>query len=247
MIQNKIGGIEIADLEVPQINTDPYIIALFAEENCGKTRFTMTGKELIGCVPLEMKAYKTLDKDSAVLGKKLIKPKDPMSLIVNIRSVSIRDNHKQQLFYLEHVKKVEDYIFALLAHKDVHTIMIDKFTTYCTWKEYAINGMTEKYIKVEGKVYKDKKEVNQGIIDFLNSLSQWKKTVILTNATKDDYDVVGPDKKPIRRTWDSFKYLGSHCNLVCELVDNKHWDVNKPDSDKHNWHYGLSVRRCQDQ
>jgi hypothetical protein len=248
VIETKIGNIKVATRSKVKRGK---VIALFAAENCGKTRFCLTGKGKIGCVPLEMKAYPTLEKDAIEMGKDIIVPEDPFELIVQMRKVSAMDSeHKQQLFYMEHVKKVQEYTYSLLETKDVNTVMIDKFTTYCIWQEYATNGMQEKYIKVEGKVFKARGELNQTISDFLNSLSQFGKTVILTNATKDDYDVLGSDGKPMRQTWESFRYLGSHVNLVCELVDNKYWDPNKKANEtqlaKHGWHYGLNIRRCQD-
>ena len=244
MIETKVGGIKVAQKSKVKRGK---IIGLFAEENCGKTRFCLTGKDKIGCVPLEMKAYPTLEKDAAELGKTIIVPEDPYELIVQIRKVSaMKTEHEQQLFYIAHIKKIQEYIYQLLEMKDVNTVMIDKFTTLCIWFEYAVNGMQEKYVKVDGKVYKARGELNQTISDFLNSLSQFGKTVILTNAIKDDYDVVGSDGKPLRKTWESFRYMGSHVNLVCEMVDNKYWDPNKPNQDRHNWHYGLNVRRCQD-
>lgn len=244
MIETKVGGISVATKSKVKRGK---IIGLFAAENCGKTRFCLTGKDKIGCAPLEMKAYPTLEKDAIEFGKDIIVPVDPFDLIVQIRKVStMKTEHEQQLFYISHIKKVQEYVFSLLEHKDVNTVMIDKFTTLCAWFEFAVNGMQEKYVKVDGKVYKARGELNQTISDFLNSLSQFGKTVILTNATKDDYDVLGPDGKPARQTWESFRYMGSHVNLVCELIDNKYWDPNKPDKDKHNWHYGLNIRRCQD-
>lgn len=252
MIETKVGGIKVATKSKVKRGK---IIALFAEENCGKTRLCLTGKDQIGCCPLEMKAYPTLEKDAAELGKTIVVPEDPYELIVRLREVSaLKTEHEQQLFYIKHVKKVQEYIYSLLEAKDVNTVMIDKFTTLCIWFEYMVNGMTEKYVKVEGKVYKARGELNQTISDFLNSLSQFGKTVILTNAIKPDYDVVDSQGKPTRNTWESFRYMGSHVNLVCEMVDNKQWDPVKGNSpslaqelkDKHNWHYGLSIRRCQD-
>lgn len=244
MIETKVGGIKVGGKSKVKRGK---VIALFAAENCGKTRFCLTGKDKIGCAPLEMKAYPTLEKDTLEFGKDVIVPEDPFDLIVQIRKVSsMKTEHEQQLFYMAHVKKVQEYVFALLEHKDVNTVMIDKFTTLCAWFEFAINGIQEKYVKVDGKVFKARGELNQTISDFLNSLSQFGKTVILTNAAKDDYDVLGPDGKPARQTWESFRYLGSHVNLACELVDNKHWNPDKSDQPRFNWHYGMNIRRCQD-
>lgn len=227
-------------------NNDPYIIALFGEENCGKTRFPLTGPDPIAYVPLEMKAYVTMDKDSREYGKKVLRPSDPMALIVGERKVGALSDVDKQKFYIEHVKKVKDTVFALLEHKDAKVVVIDKFTTLCVWIEYAINGMTPKFVKIDGKVMQSKAEVRQSIIDFVNSLSQYGKTVVLNCAAKGDYEVVDAQGQPLRNTWDcgAFYMLGSHANLVCELADNPYWNPGKT-GDKYAWHYQLNVRRCQ--
>lgn len=246
-VQYKIGNSNVEFTSDTSNNVDPYIIGVFANEHCGKTRLALTGPSGVGCVITEMKSYVTLDKDSVELGKKIFKPKDPLSLIVNGRHVSgLKDDVERQRFYAAHVKKVEDTVFGLLEHKEVNLVMLDKFTHYCAWVEFAINGMSEKFIKVQGKLYQDKKEVIQHIIDFLNSLSQYGKPVLLLCAAKDDYEVLDSEKKPVRKTWDcgSFKFLGSHANITVELVDNKRWEAGSTDERK-AWHWRMNVRRCQ--
>lgn len=240
----KVGGVEFTSESVT--NTDPYIIALFGEENVGKTRFPLTGPDPIAYVPLEMKAYVTMDKDSKEFGKQVFKPKDPMALIVSERKVGPLTDIEKQKFYIEHVKKVKETVYALLEHADTKVVVIDKFTTLCVRIEYSINGMTPKYVKVDGKVYQSKSEVRQSIIDFVNSLSQFGKTVVLNCASKGDYDVVDSQGSPVRNTWDcgAFYMLGSHANLVCELSDNAYYDPKK-NGDKYAWKYQLNVRRCQ--
>lgn len=244
MKETKIGGVDFTSESI--VNTDPYIIALFGEENVGKTRFPLTGPDPVAYIPLEMKAYVTLDKDGKEFGKKVLKPKDPMSLIVGERKVGPMMDVEKQKFYIEHVKKVKETIYALLEHKDTRVVVIDKFTTLCIWIEYAVNGMTPKYVKIDGTPKQSKAEVRQSIIDFVNSLSQFKKTVVLNCASKGDYDVVDAKGEPLRNTWDcgAFYMLGSHANLVCELEDNPYHDPGKT-GDKYSWKYQMNVRRCQ--
>lgn len=246
-IKTGVGSTAVEFTSDTSNNHDPYIIGVFAEEHCGKTRLGLTGPSGVGCVLTEMKSYVTLDKDSREFGKTIFKPKDPMSLIVNPRTVAMKpDDFERQKFYIAHVKKFEDTVYGLLEHKDVNMLLIDKFSHYCGWKEWSINGMNEKFLKVGTQLYKDKREVVQSIIDFMNSLSQYKKPVLLTCASQGDYDMVDKDKKPLRNTWDCkpFKFLGSHCNIVVELVSNKRWNPESEHEDR-SWHYGLNVRRCQ--
>lgn len=248
MRETKVGksNIEFTSDTSTNGSTDPYIIGVFSEEACGKTRFPLTGPEIVGFVPFEMKSYVTIEKDAEEFGKKVLKPKDPMSLIVPKRKVDAMTDVEKQKFYIGHVEKAKDTIYGLLEHADVKVVCVDKFTTFCVWQEYATNGMTPKFVKIEGKVYQSKSEVRQNIIDFVNSLSQYGKTVVLNCATKGDYEVLDTQGNPLRNTWDcgAFYMLGSHCNLVVELESNVHWDPKKT-GDKYAWHYGLNVRRCQ--
>src|SRR5262245_66032979 len=96
-------------------NNDPYIVAVFGEENVGKTRFPLTGPEVIAYVPLEMKTYATVAKDAAELGKKVFLPTKPEALLVPKRKVDMmKDNVERQKFYREHVEKVKGVVYAML-------------------------------------------------------------------------------------------------------------------------------------
>lgn len=193
----KIGGIDFTSDTTS--NKDPYIIGVFADEHCGKTRLGLTGPSGVGCVVTEMKSYVTLDKDSAELGKKIFKPKDPLALISNSRKVSIlASDVERQKHYIALTKNIENATFGLLEHKDVNLVMVDKFTHYCAWKEFAINGIGENFVKIEGKLVQRKAEVVQAIIDFLSSLSQYGKPVLLLCSSKPDWDMLDKDKKPLR-------------------------------------------------
>jgi hypothetical protein len=228
-------------------NNDPHIIAVFGEEHSGKTRLCLSGPSGVGCIVTEMKSYKTLDKDATEFGKKIFKPKDPLALMAVKRKADMMETDvKRQMYYKEVVTRIEQTTYALLEHKEVNLLMFDKFTHYCHWKEYAINGMSENFVKVEGKLVQRKAEVIQGIIDFLTDLSQFGKPVMLLCSTKPDFDVVDKDKKPLRakENCGSFYYIGSHVNLSVETTNNALW---KPDSEKANekWRYRLNVRQAQ--
>lgn len=241
----KIGDVEFTSNT--ENNRDPHIIAVFGDEHSGKTRLAMSGPSGIGCVITEMKSYKTLDKDSREFGKQIFKPKDPLALMAIKRKADMMESDvARQKYYQTAVKRIEQTTYALLEHKDVKLLMFDKFTHYCIWKEFAINGMSENFVKVEGKLVQRKSEVVQGIIDFLTDLSQFDKPVMLLCSTKPDFDVVDKDKKPLRskENCGSFYYLGSHVNLSVETVNNARWN---PSSDKphESWRYRLNVRQSQ--
>jgi len=228
-------------------NNDPHIIAVFGEEHSGKTRLCLSGPSGVGCIVTEMKSYKTLDKDATEFGKKIFKPKDPLALMAVKRKADALDSDvKRQMYYKEVVTRIEQTAYAMLEHKEVNLLMFDKLTHYCHWKEYAINGLSENFVKIEGKLVQRKAEVIQGIIDFLTDLASFGKPVMLLCSSKPDFDVVDKDKRALRNKENcgSFYYIGSHVNLSVEMVNNALW---KPDSEKANekWRYRLNVRQSQ--
>ncbi len=247
MIETKIGGIEFSTDAKTLDN--PWVIAPFGPENAGKTRLALTGPSGVGWVPLEMKTYKTLEKDAQALGKAIFKPKNPEEFMVPMRQVMGLSAVEQQLWYKGHVNRILDWTYGLLEHPDVRIVCIDKFTSLCAFIEFKVNGTEDKVIKIDGKVYKPRAEFNQACQDFITSLAKYKKPVILNCADKDDYEVLYNDK-PFRKTWEAYKYLGSHANCVVEMTKNRVWDeakgkVSQQAWDKYGWKYKMNVRTCQ--
>ncbi len=245
MKETKIASVEFTNDS--NHNRDPYVIGLFASESCGKTRFGLTGPSGVGFVISELKSYATIAKDAEELGKQVLMPKDQLKLIPPSRKLAaMKDDIERQKFYIQHVKMVEDVAYGLLEHPDVKILVFDKFSHYCVWKEFAVNGMTPKFVKIDNKVYQSKQEVRASITDFINSLSQFGKPIVLNVATKADYEVLDAKGEPARNTWDcgSYYMLGSHCNVIAELERNPFWDMKKS-GEKHSWKYGLNIRVCQ--
>lgn len=232
----------IAEVEVDS----PPIIGVFGAEHVGKTRFGLGAGKVVGFIPLEMKSYKTIQKDAAELGVEFRVPENARDLIASHRALRMMANDvERQKYYMELVPRIEAATYQLLDDSEVDAVVMDKFSTYCVYKEFAINGMTDKVIKIDGKLYKSKHEVVAGITEFVNGLSQSGKTIVLLCQDKADYEVTDATGNPVRRTWDcgAYKMLGSHCNITVELEANQQW---KPGDAKKGWRYRLNVRRCQD-
>jgi hypothetical protein len=235
---------------------DFYIVLSFGPEGGGKTRFPITGPEVIGYIPFERKTYSTLRKDGEALGKTIWMPKDPESLIVNPRKAKLLSVPKSasekeretanmaiRKYYREYVDRAMDAIYAMLEHPDVNLVCIDTFTQMCSIIDSALYGFEDKFIKVEGKLYKDRREYRQEIIDFMNSLSNYKKHVILIHRQKDEYGKNGPTG---RKTWEGFAQLGHYCKIIIHHETNPKWNPEANDESR-SWHYALNVRTCQDQ
>ncbi len=225
----------------------PPTIGIFGQEHVGKTRFALTLPGPIGFEALEMKSYDTIKKDSVEFGKSVIVPKDPYELIPRTRMISaMKDDSERQQYYIQHVKLIEDNMYRLLERKDVRSGAMDKFSTYCQYKEYAVNGMVDKAKPMSGGLFKPRGELRQAITDFIISLNQFGKPVVLLCAEKPDYDVTDAEGKPARKTWDcnAYPFLGSHCNITCQIETNEKWKEGSSQKDR-KWKYRLSVRRCQ--
>lgn len=149
---------------------------------------------------------------------------------------------KSKEHYRRHVDRVKETAWALHAHPDVSLICIDLFQQFWQDLKYACYGRTQfAYKKIDGqKPYQDTSEAATELIDFISSISD--KHLILTHKTKDEYD---NNVNTGRQTWEGFKYMGNHVNLVVEHHNNKKWNPEKPDDEARNWHYGLSIRKCQ--
>lgn len=248
MKEQLIGGVEFTSNITDSSDDDPYIMGVFADESAGKTRLSLTGPDHVGCIVTEMKSYKTLKKDAAELGKTVYYPKDPLKLIAKKRELdSMKSDVERQKEYQRIVKLIEDSTYGMLEHKDINLVVLDKFTHYCVYKEFAINGIGENFVKVDGKLVQRKSEVIQGIIDFMNGLSHYGKPVMLLCSAKPDYDVLDSEKKPMRNTANcgSFYFVGSHTNLMIELQANQRFDPKSANKKRDGWRYSLGVRRCQ--
>lgn len=252
MKEIKLGTTEF--IEAGGGNDDPYIIGSFGGEGTGKTRLPLTGPELIGFLPLERKSFATLDKDSRELGKRVIFPKDHDRLITNPRKANLisapannsekakeEANNKLRQYYRDYANRIYDAAYGLLEHPDVRMVVIDTFTQMCSIIDSALYGFEDKFIRVQGQLYKDRREYRQEIIDFLNSLATYRKHVFLLHRQKDEYGKSGPTG---RKVWEGFAFLGHYTNLIIHHEANPKWNPEAKDEEK-SWHFALSIRTCQ--
>lgn len=259
----KLGNVEFTE-NVESSN--PFIIGVFGPEGSGKTRLPLTGPDsfnVIGFVPLERKSYATIKKDAAILGKRVWTPKDPDTLIVNMRKASllaapdlanaktdkaIKDaeddaNDKVREYYRSKVDAIYGAVYAMLEHPEVDLVVIDTFTQFYGVVNCAHYGFKTKYMKIKDKTFQDHRECNQEIIDFLNSVPQYNKHVILTHRERDEYDNE-LNKATGRKVWEGFKYLGNYTNLLIHLESNPKWKSGSSDPTR-KWHFAASIRTCQ--
>jgi len=262
--ETKIGNVQFTD-DSDRVNSDPYIIANFGLEGGGKTRFPLTGPEVVAILPLERKSYFTIDKMAKEAGKRIFRPSNPDALIVNPRKVDMlvaeeeskcaklgaeeRQNRVQAVvkgYFRDHLNRVNDAMYALLDHADVRVLCVDTFGQYTSHVRLALYGYEDKLIRVAGKLVRSFGEMNQELIDLLNSFSRYGKHVVLCHKAKDEYEGRGDNSKATGKlTWEGFKYLGNHTNAVIEHEVNSKWDPNSSDEKKSGWHWRVNIRRCQ--
>ena len=118
MKERKVGGLSVGTSSEKLVSS--WVLAAFGYENCGKTKFALTAPGPIGYAPLETKAFPTIRKDGDGEGVEVVRPTNEMELLVSPRKVSAlvgktpeETDLKRQQFYIEHVRKVEGYVYAL--------------------------------------------------------------------------------------------------------------------------------------
>ena len=266
MKETQIAGIAFTD-DTDRTNTDPYIIANFGPEGSGKTRFPLTGPDVTAVVPLERKSYFTIDKMARELGKHILRPSEAAvdKLIVNPRKVDMlvadveskngklgaeelnkRVQAVVKSYFRDHLHRVNDTIYALLDRADVRVVCVDTFGQYASHVKFATYGYDDKLIRVAGKLVRSNQEMNQELIDVLNGFSRYGKYMVLCHKHKDEYEGSGDNSKATGKlTWEGFRYLGNHTNVIIEHEVNRKWDPNSKEESRSGWHWRLNIKRCQ--
>jgi hypothetical protein len=252
MKEIKLGKVQFT--ESLDSNETPWIIGLFGREGSGKTRLPITGPEVIGYIPLEKKSYKTISDVGKELGKRVIVPKNSEQFIINSRKANMLSvyegtsekakgeaNNKLKAYYREYADRIYDATYAMLEHGEIRTVVIDTFTQMCGILESANYGFEDKMIRIESQVYKDKRDYRQEVIDFLNSLPGYNKTVWLLHRERAEY---AHGKDTGRKVHEGFQFLGNYTNLLLHAESNPKWNPNSEDEDK-SWHWALSCRTVQ--
>lgn len=221
------------------------VMNAFGLDTSGKSRFAMTGPEVIGIVPLDRKTRRTVEKTAKELNKRFLMPKDDLILPISPIRLQGMDDKKIMALYSEHMEKVKAAIFTLHAHSDVQTISIDLATQLYTYICYSHYGREMATIRVGGELRKDRGAANQDMRDLINAISD--KHVILTHQCRAEYVNNAPTGW---NTNDGYPHLGHACNVSVEFINNSKWNPNIPESAPAygdvSWHYGIRVKRCQE-
>lgn len=224
---------------------DPLIVGVFGPEGSGKTQFPFTGPLNVGCVLYEKKSLPTVRKMAELHGCNLILPKLDLLKVSPLKLARMKEQEAKD-FHLARADKVEAAIMAMQGSDQVDIVMVDTFDRFCTDVEFGTNGKTGRFKRIGDKVFQDKTESNQRIIDVMNSFT---KHTILIHKHRDEWV---DDKATGRKTWQGFRFLGNHCNVIVEITRNMEWNEKKAgnsrDSKKwsqYGWRYRLNVRQCQ--
>lgn len=238
---------------IEQSSTHQTILS-FGEDFSGKTRLGVTGPSVIGIAPLDKKTRDTALKTKNEFGRHILLPKT--DLMRGSGNISVRAGwgtnieltetelnkrvEETKKDYRAHVNIVKDCVWALHDHKDVQLIMIDLFEQLCNDIYYAHYGRVQAFVRSIGgsKKFRDTKEADQEIVDFVNSLN--RKHVVLLHRSKDEYV---DDKATGRKVWSGYRHLGHASTLIIEHVVNKKYDPISDDPNK-NFKYGLNIRKC---
>lgn len=223
------------------------VIGVFAAYGSGKSRFGVTGPDVCGIIPTDRKTRRTVENTiewyrQRGVEKKILMPKIDFVRQVNPMELSRMDEAQSMEHYRKHVDQIKEATWALHSSKDVNCIMIDLFSQFYQDVCWAHYGRDSKTKKIGDKTIKDKSDANQEVIDFINSLAT--KHLILTCKNKDEYH---KNTRTGRETWEGFKFMGNHVNVMIELETNPAWNPElNGDGGEENWRFGCNLRNAQD-
>lgn len=235
----------------PQSSKTKLHICMFGPHGSGKSTFMATCP---GCavIPLDDKTRYVVEKKSQELGVPVLMPPEDL---VRETGKAMRSGWGSKLemtdveykkylteskkIYRAHVDRVKEMTWAIYDHPDVKTVCIDLFGQFYQDVLYAHYGrIGHKILTMDGgKTYKDTKDADQEVIDFLNSLSE--KHLVLTHKNKDWYE---NNVNTGKQGPDGFKYIGNHTNLLIESECNRFWNPNST-KEEFQWHWAMSIRK----
>jgi hypothetical protein len=243
-----VKEVEIAGVEMVSDFGDDgahFVIGTCGPGGAGKSRLAVSGPDLTAIIPTDRKTRHTVEAAMREYGKKfgtniLLPKEDLVSSAVNPVLLMKMDEKQIKELYRAKVDRIKDIVWSFYSHDDVRLICIDSFGQLCKDIEFALYGRDGHRVKrIGGNLYKDKSEAAQEVIDFINSISG--KFLILTHKGKAEYK---NDKATGRWTWEGFKYLANHCEVILEQESNPKWN---PDSDKEDeqWQWAATFQQCQ--
>lgn len=214
------------------------VIGLFGPQGSGKTRFCATAPDPIGVIPLDRKSRYTMAKTMEEFGKVVVMPEKDFIRHENPIKLSTLSIDEAKTYYKEHLKRIYDACFKLLAHKDIRTIVIDTGTQL--WEDILFKH----YGRNQRIMPRDRGPANQDIIDFMNAMSG--KHLILTHKAAEIWTGDGDSGKPSGQFRASgFNSLGYHATVVVEMKKNILYDSNSGQGGGKSWKWSLDVKDCQ--
>lgn len=232
------------------------IAASFGPWNTGKSRFGVTGPDVVGIVPIDRKTRRTVEKTIEELKaqgitRKVLLPTHDFVRAINPMALATMSEDDTKKFYRSHVDGIKDMTWAMHAQPSVKLIVLDLFEAFVRDVRFAHYGRAKHVITIKGKQYQDYKDADAEVIDFINSLTS--KHLLMTCKERAEYV---NDVRTNKLIWNAggFNYLGNYTNLVLEHELNPKWapDADDPTAAKYpededrNWRFGLTITSSQD-
>jgi hypothetical protein len=203
---------------------DKPAVAIFGEENVGKTRFAITMPEPIGYLALDKNAKRTINMLKDELGRYVVVSQKPFITDKEAMSVArldaALDSERKKIteLYSDVVDRVRESAMALVENKDIQSIVVDTASQLNDWIVFSHFGRKNQ-IKPTSRG-----AANQDMIDFINMLSSKNVCLIHRNAEvwkatgakdKDGNDIQAPSGK-FRP--DGFNKIGGFVTATVELT-----------------------------
>lgn len=225
-------------VEVTSLSPDKLSVGSFGASNVGKTRFIATmpdnhGEGFIGCIPLNRKTRRTLEREAIVNSKRILFPKQDFIRLAKPMELALMSVDATRAFYKEHLTNIRNALFTLVERKDVVSIAIDSGTQLSEDTLFSEYGRTEKILQ------RDRGAYNQDMKEILDVCQD--KHFVITHESTGVY--VNDKQVPGKSTWKGYGRLDFNVNIIVEHTFKSTPNVTV---DKNDLEFGLHVRLCQD-
>ena len=215
-------------------------------DGAGKTRLGVTGPRITGIIPTDRKTRKVVEHVMKELGKEfgrdILMPTEGHLPTAKPTALALMNEDDSKVFYQGYAVAIEEAAWAMYDHQEVRMIVVDQFAQYCSAVEWATYGRKgHKVLRVGTELYKDYKESNQRIVDFISSLSG--KVLLLVHRAKAEYNKGG--KATGRMTWaEGYRNLGNEVDVLIHQERNLKYNPEFQDDEDRGWQYGVNVNTC---
>jgi hypothetical protein len=210
------------------------VIACHGMEGSGKTRFLTTMPGPMGIIPCDRKTRATVKKEIELLGRRdIFMPPEDFIRHENPMALAVMDEKRAKQYYSDHVGRIQDATFKLVAHQDVRSVAVDGGSQL--WEDILFKH----YGRNQRIMPRDRGPANQDMIDFLAAVTGKHFAITLKSDYKWENDKQTNVLEP-----KGMRNMGYHVTVVLRMANNKRYNPQVEHRD-FNWQFSATIEHCQ--